>query len=131
MTFTLESIKKAQKLYTGPDFPKLVREYKIMGIVLNTYNIESGIVSYKNELGEIIEDIGIKVELAIPEISNFKEALSGLKRNQQGQTDFITFCNEVAMAGIYKWVIDTEKMSCDYYNKNEEIIISETIPTVN
>ncbi len=131
MIFSLESIKSAQKLYTGPEFPKLIREYKQMGIVSNIYNIESGVVSYINNLGKSIEDLGIKIDFVIPETSNYQEALLGLKRNQKGESDFITFCNEVAKAGIYKWVINLDAMTCKYYNKNNEIIIAEIIPSVD
>jgi len=55
MEFSLEAIKKAQKLYTGPDFPKLVKEYGLMGIVLNIYNIETGVVNYINNSGDSIK----------------------------------------------------------------------------
>lgn len=130
MKFYLESIKQAQKLYTGPDFPKLVSEYKIMGIVTNIYNIETGIVSYVNKQQKIIRDTGIKVDVEIPQNSNYEKAILGLKRNQKGESDFITFCREVAGAGIYKWIVDLENMTCNYYDKQENMIISEIIPQI-
>lgn len=130
MIFSLEGIKKAQNMYTGPDFPKLVEEYKKMGIITNTYNIERGEVTYINNLGACIIDTGIKVEFQIPDTPTYEKALLGLKRNQTGKSDFITFCNEVAQTGIYKWVVNLENMTCDYYDKNEIIVISEVIPSV-
>lgn len=130
MKFYLESIKQAQKLYTGPDFPKLVSEYKIMGIVTNIYNIETGIVSYVNKQQKIIRDTGIKVDVEIPQNSNYEKAILGLKRNQKGESDFITFCREVAGVGIYKWIVDLENMTCNYYDKQENMIISEIIPQI-
>lgn len=131
MIFSIESIKNAQKIYTGPDFPKLVREYKLMGIVSNIYNIETGIVSYTDHQNQTILDNGIKVEINIPEISNFDDALLSLKKNQTGKTDFLTFCFDIGSAGVYKWVVDLKNMTCNYYDKNEKIIISEKIPLVD
>lgn len=130
MEFSLESIKKAQKLYTGPDFPKLVKEYRLMGIILNIYNIETGVVNYINNSGDSIKDMGVKVDFDIPESSIYEKAILGLKRNQNGESDFMTFCTEVAQAGIYKWVVNLETMTCSYYDKNENLIISEIIMSV-
>jgi len=130
MKFSLESIKQAQKLYTGPDFPKLVREYKIMGIVTNVYNIETGLVIYTNKQQDVIEDSGVKVDIGIPQNSNYEEAMLGIKRNQKGESDFIAFCREVAKSGIYKWIVDLESMTCNYYDKQEKMIISEVIPQI-
>jgi len=42
----------------------------------------------------------------------------------------MTFCTEVAQAGIYKWVVNLETMTCNYYDKNENLIISEIIMSV-
>lgn len=130
MKFYLESIKQAQKLYTDGDFPKLIREYKTMGMVTNTYNIETGIVSYTNKYQKVIKDAGIKVDIEIPGSSNYEEVIIGLKRNQKGESDFISFCKEVGKAGIYKWVVDLENMTCNYYDKQEKMIISERIPQI-
>lgn len=130
MEFTSKSIHEAHKLYTGPDFPKLIKEFRLMGMITNSYNLETGIVSYVNETGECIEEKGIEVEFTIEENSFYDKALDALKRNQEGVSDFPTFCIEIARAGIYKWVSDLEKMTCSYYDKKETILISEDIPTL-
>lgn len=129
MEFTLESICEAHKLYTGPEFPKLIREFKAMGMVTNIYNLETGVVSYLNKTGDSIEDKGIQVtEIGLH--SDYAAALTALKRNQRGESDFTAFCNEIAAAGIYKWVSDLEKMTCSYYDKQENAVIMENIPAV-
>lgn len=130
MEFKLKSIQEAHKLYTGPDFPKLIREFKLMGMKTNIYNLETGVVSYLNKAGESIEDQGIKVVFRIDETACYDEALTSLKRNQKGESDFPTFCIEIARAGIYKWVSDLEQMTCSYYDKQENVVIIEDIPTI-
>jgi hypothetical protein len=51
-----------------------------------------------------------------------------LKKHQQGQTDYSTFCNDCAKSGIDKWVICMDKMTCTYYDKAGNEILIEDIP---
>jgi uncharacterized protein YbcV (DUF1398 family) len=48
--------------------------------------------------------------------------------HQQDQTDFPTFCRQAAEAGTEKWIVDTEKMLCTYYDQQGEELIAEPIP---
>jgi uncharacterized protein YbcV (DUF1398 family) len=130
MEFSIASIQEAHKLYTGPDFPKLIKEFKAMGMVTNIFNLETGIVTYINRSGETLENTGIKVDFDICEAGKFDEAIFALQRNQKGESDFYTFCNEVAKAGVYKWVSDLDEMTCTYFDKTEQVIILESIPSV-
>ena len=128
MKFTLASIHEAHKLYTGPEFPKLIREFKAMGMVINIYNLESGVVYYQNKTSERLEEKGIEA-LKVSIKSDYSAAFTALKRNQTGESDFPTFCKEIAAAGICKWVSDLEKMTCTYYDKQENAVIEESIPS--
>ncbi len=128
MEFTLASIHEAHKLYTGPEFPKLIREFKAMGMVINIYDLESGVVYYQNMTGERLEEKGIDA-LKVSIKSDYSAAFTALKRNQTGESDFPTFCKEIAAAGICKWVSDLEKMTCTYYDKQENAVIEESIPS--
>ena len=130
MEFSITSIQEAHKLYTGPDFPKLIKEFKSMGMVTNIFNLETGIVTYINHTGETLEDTGIKVDFDICESGTFEDAIFALQRNQRGESDFYTFCNEIAKAGVYKWVSELDEMTCTYFDKTEQVIIIESIPSV-
>ncbi|KAA0805453.1 DUF1398 family protein, partial [Staphylococcus aureus] len=44
------------------------------------------------------------------------------------QTDFETFCDEMAEAGIYKWHIDIQAGTCTYIDLQDQAVISELIP---
>ncbi|MDT3404233.1 DUF1398 family protein [Mucilaginibacter terrae] len=48
--------------------------------------------------------------------------------HQQGQTDFATFCQQAADAGVEKWVIDTQAMLCTYYDLQGNALVAEPIP---
>ena len=66
--------------------------------------------------------------LAIAEISSPATLQHNIAIHQQGQTDFITFCRQAAQAGVEKWVIDTQKMMCTYYDLQGNEIVAEPIP---
>lgn len=42
--------------------------------------------------------------------------------------DFLTFIKMCASAGIEKWEINMEKMTCTYFNKTGNEILIEQIP---
>jgi uncharacterized protein YbcV (DUF1398 family) len=35
----------------------------------------------------------------------------------------------MAQAGVYRWISDLEKMTCSYYDLQENVIIVEAIPS--
>lgn len=100
MVFSMRSVQEAHALYTGPDFPKLIKAFKAMEMTTNVFNLETGVVTYMSRSGETLESKGIKVTFDIGEVGN------------------------------YKWVSDLEAMTCAYYDKTEAIIIIEAIPSV-
>lgn len=125
--FTLEAIQAAHVQFTGPDFPKLIQEFKKMGMKTNTVDIESELVSYATA-DEVLQTEGLKARGSVANVANQTAAQVDLARHQEGQTDFQTFCDDMAAAGIYKWVIDLEKMTCTYYDKANQPVIAEVIP---
>lgn len=130
MNFSLEKIQEAHGKFTGVDFPKLIQAFKNMGMLTNTYNLQSGQVTYTHTKGEKIHVQANAVDLAINPTSSTEGAKDVLKRHQAGETDFVTFCREIAGAGVYKWVSNMDEMTCSYYDLNENIVIDEAIPGV-
>ena len=59
---------------------------------------------------------------------NAEEFKTGLKAHQQGKTDYPTFIKAAAEYGIEKWIVDMDKMSCTYYDKAGNKILTEQIP---
>lgn len=130
MAFTLEAIQEAHKKYTGTGFPKLIREFKLMGMATNTFNLKTGLVSYESKSGELIAVQGNAVDEEISVISSREAVIDVLKRHQAGETDFTVFCREIAHAGVYKWISYMDKMTCSYYDLEENVVVSEAIPVV-
>ena len=53
-----------------------------------------------------------------------------LNSHQKGETDYFTFCKHCAETGIEKWVVNLNKMNCTYYDKPENEILIEKVPTI-
>lgn len=54
--------------------------------------------------------------------------MAQLKLHQQGKTDYFTFCKDCAEAGIEKWKVDLNQMTCTYYDQSDHEILVEEIP---
>ena len=128
--FTLEEMLAAHaKTKTGADFPKYINEIKALGLVTYDFFVKDGVVVYHGENGYEVKGNPKYGPLVISKTANAEALRHTIAIHQQGQTDFITFCNQAAEAGVEKWVIDTSHMVCNYVDLNGDILVSEPIPT--
>ncbi|HEK7179328.1 TPA: DUF1398 family protein [Staphylococcus aureus] len=128
MAFKLSAIQQAHQQFTGVDFPKLFKAFKDMGTTYNIVNIQDGTATYVHQSEDDIVTSSVKSNHPVAPSSNQSIVQDVLTRHQQGQTDFETFCDEMAQAGIYKWHIDIQAGTCTYIDLQEQAIISELIP---
>lgn len=128
MTFSLSAIQQAHQQYTGVNFPKLFQAFKAMGITINTVDIQNGTTVYTHQSGEQITDKGVKSTVPISHHTDKEQLQESLKQHQIGETDFPSFCDEMARGGIYKWHISIDAGTCAYVNLKNEIVIVERIP---
>ncbi|WP_231700349.1 DUF1398 family protein [Streptococcus halichoeri] len=120
-------IQAAHQQFTGPDFPKLIQAFKAMGMLRYTVFIDRGEVSYQSA-DQVLITNGYQVRSEIAARSNLAAAQADLARHQAGQSNFEAFCQDMAAAGIYKWVSDLQAMTCSYYDQSETALIVEQIP---
>ncbi|HEI7964567.1 TPA: DUF1398 family protein [Staphylococcus aureus] len=128
MAFKLSAIQQAHQQFTGVDFPKLFKAFKDMRMTYNIVNIQDGTATYVHQSEDDIVTSSVKSNHPVAPSSNQSIVQDVLTRHQQGQTDFETFCDEMAQAGIYKWHIDIQAGTCTYIDLQEQAIISELIP---
>ncbi|HEA6487676.1 TPA: DUF1398 family protein [Staphylococcus aureus] len=128
MAFKLSAIQQAHQQFTGVDFPKLFKAFKDMGMTYNIVNIQDGTATYVHQSEDDIVTSSVKSNHPVAPSSNQSIVQDVLTRHQQGQTDFETFCDEMAQASIYKWHIDIQAGTCTYIDLQEQAIISELIP---
>jgi uncharacterized protein YbcV (DUF1398 family) len=127
--FTVQQIKAAhQKVKSGADFPHYIQEIKALGLVRYEYMIADGRTIYYGDNNYTVEAPPI---YPLKEINAISSA-SGLKHtisiHQQGQTDFMTFCNQAADAGVHHWEVNTQTMLCNYFDRNNRLMLAEPIP---
>lgn len=127
--FTLQQMKAAHaKVKSGADFPGYVREIKQLGLLHYDFLVKNGQTNYHGANGFQVKGEAIYPEKAISNSSSSMAVRQIIADHQQGKSDFLTFCELVADAGVKNWVVDTESMMCNYYNLAGEIMVAEPIP---
>lgn len=127
--FTEQQLKAAHnKVKTGADFPKYIQEIKKLGLITYEFWVNDGRIIYYGK-NEYAINSGPKYHSIIIATNSSATVLKHyIAIHQQGQTDFLTFCKQAAESGVEKWVIDTEKMLCIYYDPAGNEMVAEPIP---
>lgn len=129
--FTLEQIQaEAQKVKTGADFPKFIKELKALGVTRNDVFVMDGMSIYYGDDNYTVESGAVYENLLIAEKSSADALKEALKIHQQGQTDYLTFCKQAAEAGVEKWKIDLIEMTVSYLATDGTVLVVEMIPSV-
>lgn len=127
--FTVEQIKTAHsKVKSGADFPAYIQDIKKLGVTFYETFVSDGHTDYFGANDYKTSTTAKYETLAIADISNIEQFKIDIKAHQQGKTDYPTFCNDCAKSGIEKWSVCMDKMTCTYYNKAGNEILTEHIP---
>ena len=127
--FTIEQIKSAHsKVSSGADFPKYIQEIKSLGVKNYETFVADGQTVFNGSDGYFQALEKKYKELTIAEDADGHQFIQDLKNHQAGNSDYMTFCMDCAKSGIMKWIVNTEKMTCAYYDKNSNEIYIEDIP---
>lgn len=127
--FTVEQIQAAHsKVKSGADFPSYIKEIKSLGVTHYETYVKDGHTDYHDgsDYTAVIPAKYEPIEIAnTPKTEEFKTELLA---HQQGKSDYLTFIKICAGAGIEKWKIRMDKMTCTYYDKSGNEILVEEIP---
>jgi len=127
--FTEAQIKQAHsKVKSGADFPAYIQEIKFLGVTYYEVYVTDGHSEYHGANDYKITTSAKYQNRNVADNCDIESFKAGLKTHQQGQTDYITFIAMSADCGVEKWEVDTEKMSCTYYDKTGNEILVEQIP---
>lgn len=127
--FTVEQIKAAHsKVKSGADFPRYIQDIIQLGVTSYTTYVSDGHAEYQGKDNYTTSSPAKYAPLTIAEQSQPKEFKARLKAHQQGQSDYLTFCNECAQLGVDKWVVVMSEMTCTYYDKAGNELLVEVIP---
>lgn len=125
---TIEQIKEAHsKVKTGADFPSYIQVLKKLGVKYYETFVSDGHSVYFGTEGDKVVSPPMYKTLDIAGTSNKDQFKIELTAHQQGKSDYPTFCSDAAKAGIEKWVVLIDKMTCTYYDKSGNEVLEETI----
>ncbi len=127
--FTVEQIEQAHsKVKSGADFPNYIKDIKQLGVKsFETWVEDSHTVYYGHNNFQTSSKPKYS-PLIISDTNNKEQFLSYLKAHQQGKTDYVMFCNHCAETGIEKWIVNLDAMTCTYFDKAGNKIVTEKIP---
>ncbi len=129
--FTLNQIKEIHSnVKSGADFPQYVQNLIELGLVRYHLYVSDGHSHYFGNDNFNIQSEPKYSTLVIAEESNKLKFQYFLKIHQAGQTDYMTFCQHSAETGVEKWTVDMIEMTCTYYDKQENKMLIEEIPTI-
>ena len=127
--FTIEQVKAAHaQVKSGADFPRYVQDMKALGVTSYEHLVHDGHINYKGDAGYQISGDAKYPAISIAAEPSTQELKDALSVHQQGQTDYFTFCRQAAAAGVEKWIVDMEQMTCVYYDAMGGSMLSEVIP---
>lgn len=128
--FTVEQIEFAHsKVTTGAEFPKYIQEIKEIGVTAFETWVNDSHTDYFGKDNFQTKSKPKYEKLEISDASNNDKFKEYLKIHQKGETDYFTFCNHCAETGIEKWIVNLEEMTCIYYDKAENQILVEQVPS--
>lgn len=130
MKFTIDEIKtEHQKVKSGADFPNYIQQIKKLGVSHYTVLVADGNIKYFDIKNNFVET-GKKYDaLEITENVDLENFKTRLKLHQQGGTDYLTFCKDCAENGVEGWKMDLNEMTCTYFDKKENDILEEIVPS--
>jgi len=127
--FTADQLKAAHsKVRSGADFPAYIKEIKALGVTHYETYVSDGHTDYHGA-GGYTANVPAKYDpMAIADTLKSELFKTELLAHQQGQTDYLVFIKMCATAGVEKWMIRMDNMTCTYYDKAGNEILVEAIP---
>lgn len=127
--FTIEQIKEAHaKVQSGADFPNYIQDLIILGVKGYDTFVHDGHVEYFGVNNYHVTSDEKYDEIQVAPSPNKERFIEFLVMHQDGQTDYLTFCNHAAHCGIAKWRVDIIEMTCTYFDLAGNEILIEKIP---
>lgn len=129
--FTLNQIHDAHaKVKSGADFPQYIQDLKDLWVRSYTIFVSDGHAEYQGHDKYTITSPAKYESLVISNTTDKEWFIANLKLHQQWGSDYMTFCQHAAQAGITRRVIEMDTMTCTYYNYDDQAIVIEMIPSV-
>jgi uncharacterized protein YbcV (DUF1398 family) len=128
--FTIAHIKEAHsKVKSGADFPAYIQDLIALGIQGYDIFANDGHEEYFGSNDYRVAARANYDTISVSPLANKERFIEFLVMHQNGQTDYLTFCNHAAQCGIDKWSVNIIEMTCTYFDKSNAAILIEKIPS--
>lgn len=127
--FTLDQINHAHaRVQSGADFPQFVQDAKQLGLLSYDHYVVDGHDEFRGADNFMLASGPVGAPLTVAAQGSVEQVAHAIAIHQQGQTDYTTFCQQVAAAGVEKWTVEAVSMQCIYYDKHATVLVVEPIP---
>lgn len=131
MKFTMEQIHDAfSRVKGGQDFPQFVQDLKLLGVTHYDNYVSDGRTIYYGANNFTVNSEAKYGQKPVDSVASAEKLKHALSIHQQGQTDYPTFCDQAAAAGVEKWTTNMIEMTVTYYDKEGNKMVVENIPQV-
>lgn len=129
--FTISQIEEAHsKVKSGADFPIYIQELIELGVLGYDTFVNDGHVEYFGSNNFRVATVETNKHLLdVASSANKERFIEFLVMHQDGQTDYYTFLLHCAQCGIAKWSVNIVEMTCTYFDKSNNSILIEKIPS--
>ena len=128
--FTITQIKDAHsKVKSGADFPAYIQDLIEMGVQGYDIFVNDGHEEYFGSDDYRVAATANYDAIPVAPSANKERFIEFLVMHQDGQTDYLTFCNQAALCGIAKWSVNIIEMTCTYFDLSNAAILIEKIPS--
>jgi uncharacterized protein YbcV (DUF1398 family) len=128
--FTITQIKEAHsKVKSGADFPAYIQDLIAIGVQGYDIFVNDGHEEYFGADNYRVAATKNYDTIAIASLANKERFIEFLVMHQDGQTDYLTFCNHATQCGIAKWSVNIIEMTCTYFDQSDAAILIEKIPS--
>lgn len=131
--FTKEQIKAAHgRVKSGSDFPRLIEEFKTLGVSSYDHVVADGANHYFDTDGNALTleaPSAAFTGIPVADVSSLSRLKEIIVIHQRGLTDYPTFCKQAGEAGVERWVGDLNAMTVTYLDKTGQPMLVEPIPT--
>ena len=126
--FTLPQIDRAySRVKSTADFPQYTQALGKLGVVTYDHFVADGHNEY-NGTGHVLATAPAGSLLVVAACGDRQTLQHAITIHNQGQTNYSVFCQQAAEAGVAKWTVRPQEMTCTYYDRQGQPLLVEPIP---
>lgn len=116
------------RVKSGADFPRYVQDLKALGVTHYDIFVDDGRAVYYSTDGSTLIGQASYTPKRIAGQGSAVTLKQALTSHQQGQTTYLTFCEQAAEAGVAKWTTHVLAMDVTYVDRQGAELLVEVIP---